>query len=244
MLDANGCSNYISVFISAPNALLSTINHTNASCFRECDGTATITSTGGTIPYGYDWGTANPNNLCAGLYNVITTDANGCLTTDVIIISEPNPIIVNISQSVNIIEATPGFINYQWYNTNGNAITGATTDTFLPILQGEYYVEVVDSNGCTGTSLSIFIVINLIGENEIELNIFPNPTIGKITIKSTEQPNTISVINSIGNRIIFLDNNSTFEKQTIIDLSSFAKGFYFIQIELNNQLINHRVILQ
>jgi len=244
VLDANGCSNYISVFISAPNALLSTINHTNASCFRECDGTATITSTGGTIPYGYDWGTANPNNLCAGLYNVITTDANGCLTTDVIIISEPNPIIVNISQSVNIIEATSGFINYQWYNTNGNAITGATTDTFLPILQGEYYVEVVDSNGCTGTSLSIFIVINLIGENEIELNIFPNPTIGKITIKSTEQPNTISVINSIGNRIIFLDNNSTFEKQTIIDLSSFAKGFYFIQIELNNQLINHRVILQ
>ena len=245
VLDANGCSNYISVFISSPNTLLSTISNTNTSCFGECDGTATITTSGGAIPYEYDWGTANPDNLCAGLYNVTTIDTNGCLTTNIIIISEPNPIIVTISQLGNIIKATSGFVSYQWYNSNGNAIPGATNDTFIPIVQGEYYIEVADSNGCIGTSLSIFIIIDDIGENEMELNIFPNPTTGKITIFNTEKPNTISVINSVGNRIILLDyNNSTFEKQTIIDLSSFAKGFYFIQIELNNQLINRRVILQ
>ena len=244
VLDANGCSNYISSIVSSPNALISTISNTNASCFGECDGTATITTTGGAVPYGYDWGTDNPNNLCAGLYNVTTIDANGCLTTDAIIINEPNPIIINISQNGNTIEATSGFLSYQWYDVNNSSINGATTNTFSPASEGEYYVEVIDSNGCISTSLKVFVVINFMNENKIELNIFPNPTTGDLTIETSKQLNTISVINSTGNRIIFLDNNSAFEKQTKIDLSSFAKGLYLIQIKMNNQLINHRIILQ
>ena len=64
------------------------------------------------------------------------------------------------------------------------------------------------------------------------------------TIESTKKLNNITVLNSAGKRVIILDNNSTFEEQTKIDLSPFTKGLYFIQIKLNNQLINHRIILQ
>ena len=242
--DANGCSNYTSILLNTPSTLLSTISTNNATCFNLCDGTANITTSGGTSPYAYDWGIVNPNNLCAGLHNVTTIDENGCLTTNTIIINEPNPIIVNISQSGNIIEATSGFISYQWYDTNDNSINAATTDTFYPLSQGEYYVEVIDSNGCIGTSLKVFIVINLMNENKIELNIFPNPTTRYLNIETNKQLNSISIMNSTGNRIIFLDNNSAFEKETKIDLSSFAKGLYFIEIKINHQLINHKIILQ
>jgi len=242
--DANGCSNAISVIIYQPEELGCIINTTNASCYGDCDGTATASVNGGTGPYIYDWGGANPNNLCAGFYNLIVTDTNGCLTASSTTISEPNPVIVNIWQNGNTIEATPGYINYQWYDANGNPINGAINDTFIPTVQGEYSVEVVDTNGCIATSYSILILIDFIGESESELTIYPNPTKGNLTIKSTEELTSISVLNSLGNRLIFIDNNITFKKQTSIDLTTFAKGVYFIQIELNNQLINHRIILQ
>ena len=244
VIDANGCIDSASIYLNQPNALIDTISTTNATCFGECDGIATITSYGGRSPYSYDWGIANSNNLCAGLYNVTTTDDNGCLKTNAIIINEPNPIILTISLNGNTIEATTGFNNYQWYDENNNSINGATTDKFSPTSQGEYYVEIIDSNGCVSTSLSIFVVINFMNENVIELNIFPNPTLGEFTIESTKKLNNITVLNSAGKRVIILDNNSTFEEQTKIDLSPFTKGLYFIQIKLNNQLINHRIILQ
>ena len=244
VIDANGCIDSTSIYLNQPSALIDTISTINVTCFGECDGTATITTYGGRSPYSYDWGIANSNNLCAGLYNVTTTDDNGCLKTNAIIINEPNPIIVTISLNGNTIEATSGFNNYQWYDENNNSINGATNDKFSPTSQGEYYVEVIDSNGCVSTSLSIFVVINFMNENVIELNIFPNPTLGELTIESTKKLNNITVLNSEGKRVIILDNNSTFEKQTKIDLSPFTKGLYYIQIKLNNQLINHRIILQ
>ena len=244
VIDTNGCSNTITSIIFEPAELVGTINTANASCYGECNGTATLVITGGTPTYNSNWGSANPNNLCAGFYNVMVTDANGCLATNSTIITEPNPIIVNIWQNGNTIEATTGFISYQWYDGIGNAINGATNDTFTPTVQGEYSVEVTDINGCSARSYSILVIIDYINQNEITLTIYPNPTKGELTIESSEYLTSIAVLNSVGNRVIFIKNNITFEKQTSVDLSTFAKGIYFIQLEINNQLINHRIILQ
>lgn len=52
------------------------------------DGSISITASGGTAPYSYDWSiipdpgnTANPSGLPAGSYDVTVTDANGCTAT-------------------------------------------------------------------------------------------------------------------------------------------------------------------
>ena len=55
ILDSNNCIDSINFVISEPDELLSTISTSDASCFGECDGSALISTVGGTLPYIYSW---------------------------------------------------------------------------------------------------------------------------------------------------------------------------------------------
>ena len=155
--DANGCSNEIHLTVNQPDSFYNSFLLTNTSCYGECDGIAITTIAGGTPPYSQDWGGVTSSALCAGYYNVTITDFNGCIITNGVTITEPNPIIVNIWQNGTNIEATSGFNTYQWYDDANNAIVGATTNIFVPTIQGEYYVQVTDSNGCSINSYNILV---------------------------------------------------------------------------------------
>jgi hypothetical protein len=60
------------------------LSSTPATCNGLCDGTATVSVSGGTTPYTYTmvkWVCTNSNNnsnLCAGAHSVIVTDNNSC----------------------------------------------------------------------------------------------------------------------------------------------------------------------
>ncbi|MBI4648373.1 MAG: SprB repeat-containing protein, partial [Bacteroidia bacterium] len=80
--DNNNCTLVNSATINQPDVLLYTTSYTDASCFGETDGTASIIASGGTLPYSYLWSNniAGQNNsyLAAGTYFVTVTDAQGC----------------------------------------------------------------------------------------------------------------------------------------------------------------------
>lgn len=84
--DENGCDTTIQFVITEPVPMDLVPTQTNVSCGSNCDGTATITVTGGTAPYSYNWapepgggqGTPAATGLCAGTWTVAVTDANGC----------------------------------------------------------------------------------------------------------------------------------------------------------------------
>ena len=245
ILDVNGCNNDLNVTISQPQEIISSISITNASCHGECDGIAIPSVSGGNNPYTYNWGGANPNNLCAGFYTLIITDSNGCLSTNSTIITEPIPIIVNIYQNGNYIQASTGFSAYQWLDSNGDEIIGAINDSYLPSSQGQYSVEVTDMYGCKKISNFILFtleIIDNISENKIGIEIYPNPTNGKLIIKSSKYLTSLSLLNSIGKQIII--NNKPSENINQLDLSNLAKGIYYIKLELNSQIINHKIILK
>ena len=101
--DANGCAFVISLFISQPTQLFSSISAQNVSCFNAGNGSATVIPTGGTPGYQYLWSTgdtlATTNNLVPGLYSVTVTDTNGCQTTNQITITQPNQFVASSSIS-------------------------------------------------------------------------------------------------------------------------------------------------
>ena len=86
--DNNGCTGTAQVALSGGgNVLTAVITPVDVSCPGQCDGSATIPPAGATPPYSYQWDanasgqiTQTALNLCAGTYNVTTTDAGGNLT--------------------------------------------------------------------------------------------------------------------------------------------------------------------
>jgi len=81
--DANGCTVTQSVNITQPAGMTISTSTTPTAC-GVTNGIASVTSSGGALPYTYIWLT-NPvqtsptaSNLASGSYTVIVSDANGC----------------------------------------------------------------------------------------------------------------------------------------------------------------------
>ena len=86
--DANGCYDTTSVTITEAAVLVpAAVVDSNVSCNGLSDGGATVSATGGTMPYTYLWSngatTASITGVPAGTYIAWVTDANGCYDTTV-----------------------------------------------------------------------------------------------------------------------------------------------------------------
>ena len=249
--DANGCENSISGFINEPDELVITLSSTQVSCFEDCDGTVISPITGGIAPYTYSldgntFQNSNTfNNLCVGLHNISVKDINNCLSTSSTIITEPAPIIVTISVNGIYLEATPGFVSYQWLDGIGSFIPGANSQNYLPSNAGEYSVEVTDQNGCTGISNTInYIIESLNSENNI-LSIYPNPTSNWITLETQESiKNDINIINVIGEKVYTISKDKFLDNYEMINIGNLPKGTYIIQLINSQSIINHKIILR
>lgn len=94
--DQNGCQGNRSFSITGPVATKTSITKTDNTCAAADDGTATISISDGTAPYGVLWGTTPPQssftaiNLEGDQFHYVTvTDANNCVTFDSVFIAEP-----------------------------------------------------------------------------------------------------------------------------------------------------------
>ncbi|HTL81103.1 MAG TPA: gliding motility-associated C-terminal domain-containing protein [Bacteroidia bacterium] len=158
--DANGCTANANVTLNQPTALILTQSSTNISCNGSCDGTATVSPSGGTSPYSYSWapgGQTTPtiNNLCAGSYTVTVTDASGCDGTETITITQPLSLIANVN-SINV-SCNGGCNGSATANPSGGTApytflwspNGQTTNSVNGLCAGTYTVNITDANGCT-----------------------------------------------------------------------------------------------
>lgn len=83
--DANGCTASATFELGQPDELAVGIVTTDETCRGGCNGTGTVTPSGGTPSYSYVWSdgntTASANGLCAGTSFVTVTDAFNCTVT-------------------------------------------------------------------------------------------------------------------------------------------------------------------
>ena len=165
--DNKGCTLALAsgtaIVIAQPAAALSlSTSSTNVNCKGNATGTITLTASGGTAPYSYSWSngdtTKDLSNIAAGTYTVVVNDANSCIVTKSVTISQPaaNLSASNSTTNVSCNGGTTGEINLT--ATGGTTpyiylwSTNATTEDLSAITSGTYSVVVTDANGCTSNS--------------------------------------------------------------------------------------------
>ncbi|MAC96302.1 MAG: hypothetical protein CMC96_12480 [Flavobacteriales bacterium] len=158
--DANGCSTTAIDSILEPIALTTQITIDSlVSCNGGNDGKLFTTVSGGTAPYTYLWSntatTDTINNLSAGNYSVVITDANGCTATDTALVSQPTALTINTTV-VNNVSINGGTDGEAYVTANGgtspysyNWSNSATTDTINNLSAGTYIVTLTDANLCS-----------------------------------------------------------------------------------------------
>ena len=99
--DAAGCSITATATVTEPTALTVTNTPLNASCNGVSDGSIALTIAGGSTAYSFAWSngetTAAVTGLPAGNYSATTTDANGCIDIQTVVITEPQLITLTTS---------------------------------------------------------------------------------------------------------------------------------------------------
>lgn len=183
-------------------------------------------------------------------YTVVGTASGGCQNTDSVTITIlGNPGVPTISRGNDTLYCSPTATSYQWY-LNGSPISGANGQFYVFTLNGNYYVEVFNSLGCS--TVSTIFPVNDVGIGEIPgltlLNIFPNPTHGTVAIEAniTKETDLKLTLVNISGQLIFseeLSNVSGSYKRNI-QLENFADGIYFLQLITNDGIVNQKIIKQ
>ena len=168
--DSNNCSNDTTIILTDSLVMLLSVSATNyngynISCNGYSNGSIELFIAGGTPPYSYAWttgqNTALITGLTAGTYSCTVTDADGCMISQTVAITEPTPFQTTIAASniscngysdggidLSVSGSVPGY-TYLWN-------TFATTEDITSLPMGTYSVDITDLNSCiTSTSFTI-----------------------------------------------------------------------------------------
>lgn len=245
-----------------------TVSATDESCSGACDGTVTANITGGTPPYSYGWSggigtTATVNNVCAGTYNLVLTDDNGCVLSGLSatvgsgaaspvpgFTASSNPVYLSAGGQVTFTNTSTGATSYDWDFGDGNTST-ATDPTHTYTAVGTYLVTLT-ANNTNGCSAQTQMSIQVLQESSIQdpalaeaINMYPNPTNGQLTV-DVDVPDAkevfVEIYNDIGKLVAVVP--ATAGEQTIrINMSTLARGLYFVAVHVDGKMVVDKVSL-
>ncbi|MCC6410800.1 MAG: proprotein convertase P-domain-containing protein [Saprospiraceae bacterium] len=164
--DNNICTVTVSSVLDCPAVLqVDDITATNALCFGQSSGTASVEVSGGTPPYSYLWSDANAqtgstaNALPAGIYTVTITDQNGCANTAQTTVGQPTALAVALTDvDVTCFGGTDGAVSTfasggtPPYTYNWN--TAQSGGDIVNLAAGTYNLTLTDANQCILTGLT------------------------------------------------------------------------------------------
>jgi|GEM_PF-2598854 len=227
-----------------------------------CRNEGAITLTGGT-PAGGTYsgpgvtnGEFTPGAVSAGTHVISYTfvGANGCSETATSTITVlPTPAQPYITQSGNTLTANTNVsgVTYQWLDGQGNAIPGATNSTYDVFINGFFYVQITDANGCS--SISDIFIVDFTSLDDptatFGVDVYPNPNQGNFQIAISnfvDSDMEVTITDAVGKVVEQFDVNvkagDRFVRQ--VDLSNYSKGIYFVNIIGDDHVVNRRVVVQ
>ncbi|MEM7574854.1 MAG: gliding motility-associated C-terminal domain-containing protein [Bacteroidota bacterium] len=161
IVDAFFDTTYV-ISITEPDLLqLNELSAQDLSCFESADGSIEVAIQGGVGPYTALWpalGESNllVNNLSAGDYDLLVTDANGCQASYSTSLTQPEEFIATaeLLQAVSCFGGSDGLVSV---TTNGQPIawdwsSGDQSQQAAGLSTGPYSVLVTNQDNCTTTA--------------------------------------------------------------------------------------------
>ena len=150
--DANLCMVQAQLDLGEPEELQLQVSTQEQACAGPPNGEATVTATGGTMPYAYEWEDGQTSEtaigLTAGMYDVTVTDANNCQLTvsaDVPAADEVEIISFTVDDA-SCSGGADGAINVQ---VTGGTMPYTWSGPLDGLTAGPYSLTVTDATGCT-----------------------------------------------------------------------------------------------
>ena len=256
LTDSSGNASICSFDITVTPDLSIQIDVINVSCHGESDGQIMIVPTGGTPPYTFE---GSMTDLPANSYEITVTDAEGCEIIQTVNITEPPALSIEIESilpetdneingaaTVSISGGT-GNLSINWLDASGMVIS--TQESLTNVSAGIYIVMVSDENGCT-SSMEITIdrltpTFDISLMQKVQLS--PNPSSGEfkliVELAQAKQVN-ISIIDFHGKEYLNKESFSQQLHEERIDISNLAAGIYIIRVQVEDQVVFRKIILE
>ena len=209
-----------------------------------CSGeSVTLTASGtSSAMYNFKSSGSSVQNTASNSYmttpsSTLTMTVEGSYNTCPILSNTETVTLVTIDSSASKLTdstgtATMAGASYQWIDCGtGMAVPGATSQTFLAPVSGNYQVA-VSLAGCSDTSscYSFIVPVTSISENSIpSLQVYPSPAVSELTVSTDGVIITeISILDLNGKIIYSLSPQNTLSN---IDVSTLNSGVYILKVE-------------
>ncbi|MFM7664520.1 MAG: T9SS type A sorting domain-containing protein, partial [Bacteroidota bacterium] len=209
-VDALGCSNSDAVTVTVNQATSSTLTTTACNSY---------------ILNGQTYSQS-------GTYTQVIPNALGCdstITLNLTINVPPVIPVITAMNGVTLVSSTQENVSYQWIFCNsGLPIANATDTSYTTTINGNFAVQVI--NGC-GTVTSNCIEITNVGItslNQMDLVLYPNPTLDNLTVGGINQPNLTFAIKDVTGRIVKAGQFTSMEPT--LNVKDLVNGVYWMTI--------------
>lgn len=158
----------------------------------------------------------------------------------------------SVTQTSGTLHAGMAGATYQWLDCSAgySAVPGATLQSFSPGSVGDYALAITNSV-CSDTSschhISVLAGLKNYLLDPLAFNLYPNPAKDKIMLTGYGFAGSILVtINSIYGQVIYREEiipvGNKLENE--LNLNSFAKGIYFVNLEHNGGKVTKKLIIE
>lgn len=190
---------------------------------------STVTACANTYQFGGQSLTAS------GTYTNTVPNAAGCdsVITLNLTLNEPAAVTATLAGVTLTATGTPGSVTYQWIDCGTNLpVSGATSATFNPTVNGSYAVIAQTTGGCADTSACL--TVSTIGLDELlatSVLVYPNPAASEIhAVTNGTQILSYSVLDANGRVVLAktLNENAT---EIGISLEAISEGTYILEVK-------------
>ncbi len=191
-------------------------------------GTGSTYQSSETNPGTYNYYVVAYNDSCASPVSIASLTINDL---PIVIITQNGDTLYSSSSTGN-----------QWYTTQG-PISGANDSIYIVTVQGNYYVVVTDTNGCSAMSEIIHVIPTAMLQQVLnnQINIMPNPASDYVVVKNTLNNARIQIITLEGK---VLHESTLNTNLNTISLKGFAKGMYQVRILSEQGEVNKKLVVE